>query len=355
VSNSNLFYRVFTPGVGWSGEVQLTTETNPVDILPSASVTSDGRIWLVWSSFRTGSYQSFIKNFNGVSWSPDTQLLSYKGDDLDPSIVQSGDGTLWVVWSRDIPLPGSSFVADIYIINSTNLGSTWSAPAAITTSLTFENFNPAMLWSNLNQRLYLFWSSNMPAGVDYTLWYEISTPILFHDLAVTSTGVNQHKLFPGGLKSVNMSGIVKINATIANQGNYQDLAQASVYANATLLGSSSFTLLPGHSQLIFASWNTTGWKPGCYQITVKVAPAPGEIPTSNDVMTGGWVHILPLGDVDLDGSVNFIDASTVALAFQSTPGSPRWTPYADMNGDGVVDFLDVSTMAINYGVTTPLC
>lgn len=355
LSNSNIFYRVFTPGSGWSGEVQLTTELNPIDILPSATVTADGRVWLVWSSFRTNSYQTFIKYYNGVSWSPDTQLLSYKGDDLDPTILQTGDGTLWVAWSRDITLPGGSFVADIYIANSTNLGSTWSTPAAITTSLTFDSFNPSLLWSRLNQRLYVFWSSNMPAGVDYVLWYEISTAILFHDLAVTGTGVNQHKLFPGGLKSVNMSGIVRINGTIANPGNYQDLAQTSVYANSTLLSSSSFSLLPGQSQIIYANWNTTGWKPGCYQITVKVAPAPGEVLTSNDVMTGGWVHILPFGDVDLDGVVNFVDASTVALAFQSSPGNPRWNPYADIDGDGFVSFLDVSAMAVNYGVATGIC
>jgi hypothetical protein len=354
--NSNLFYRLFTPGSGWSGEVALTTESNPIDILPSATVTADGRVWVIWSSFRTKvGYQLFIKFFNGASWSPDTQVLSYNGDDIGPTILQSGDGALWVAWSRDISLPGGGFTGNIYYVNSTNLGSTWSTPTPITNSLTFDSFSPAMLWSSLNQRLYLFWSSNSPAGLDFTIWYEISTAILIHDLAVTSTAFDQHKLFPGGLKSVNMSGIVRINATISNLGNYQDLAQTSVYANSTVLGSYSFSLLAGQSQLINTNWNTTGFKPGCYQITVRVAPAPGEVLTSNDVMVGGWVHILPFGDVDMDGTVNFIDASTVALAFQSSPGSPRWNPYADIDGDGFVSFLDVSAMAINYGILTGTC
>ncbi len=355
ISNSILYYRVYTPGVGWSSEVQLTTESNPIDILPSATVTFNGWVWVVWSSFRTGSYQTFSKYFNGTVWSPDNHLITYKGDDLSPTILQTGDGTVWVAWSRDIPLSGGSFEADIYYANSTNLGSSWSASTAITNSVSFDDFSPSLIESALNQRLYIFWSSDMPAATDYNIFYEVSLPILIHDLAVTSVGVNQHKLYPGGFKSIGQSGIVLINGTVTNLGNFPELAQTSIYANSTLLSSSSFSLLPSQSQTVYASWNTTKWKPGCYQIIVAVAPVPGEVATSNDMLIGGPVHILPLGDIDQDGSVTFIDASVVALAFQSTPGSPNWNIYADMNFDGVVDFLDVSTMALNYGVTTPPC
>ena len=358
LSTSNIFYQVYVPGVGWGNPVQLTTESNPIDILPSATVTSNGSVWVVWSSHRTGNYQTFAKYFNGMTWSADTQIVSYRGDDSDPTIIQTGDGTLWVAWSRDISLGGGNFASEVYYMNSTNLGSTWSAQTAITTNTSFDNFNPSLLESSQNQRLYFFWSSSMPANTDYSIFYESSTPILIHDLAVTSVGVSQRKLFPGGLRTVNMSGIVAINATISNLGNYQDTSTTSVYANSTLIASSSITLLPccvaGSSQLIYANWNTTGYKPGCYKITVQVAPPSGQTATNN-VMSGGWVRILPFGDVDLSGKVSFIDASVVALAFQTRPGMTNWNPYADSDGDFYVNFIDVSIMAINYGVSIPSC
>ena len=59
-----------------------------------------------------------------------------------------------------------------------------------------------------------------------------------------------------------------------------------------------------------------------------------------------------MGDVEQDGNVDIIDASTVALAFQTTPGTPHWNPYADINGNGIVDIIDVSIMAKNFGVVT---
>jgi hypothetical protein len=357
-SNSNIFYQVYISGVGWGSPVQLTTESNPIDILPSATVTSNGWVWVVWSSHRTGSYQTFAKYFNGSTWTADTQLVSFKGDDSSPTITQTGDGTLWVAWTRDVSTGGQSFAQEVYYMNSTNLGSAWSAQTAITTDTSFDNFDPSLLESSQNQRLYIFWSSSMPANTNYNIFYESSSAILIHDLAVTRVGVNPTKLFPGGLKTVNMSAIVAINATISNLGNYQDTSTASVYANSTLIGSSSVTLLPcciaGSSQIITANWNTTGFKVGCYQITVQVAPPPGQTATNN-VMSGGWVRVIPFGDVDLDGKVSFIDAAVVALAFQTRPGSTNWNPYADSDGDFYVNFIDVSIMAINYGVSIPSC
>ncbi len=75
---------------------------------------------------------------------------------------------------------------------------------------------------------------------------------------------------------------------------------------------------------------------------------PGEILTGNDLKVWGNVHLIPLGDIDMDGIVDIIDASRVALAFGSTPGTQYWIPAADMNNDGIVDIIDASIMAINF-------
>lgn len=56
-----------------------------------------------------------------------------------------------------------------------------------------------------------------------------------------------------------------------------------------------------------------------------------------------------LGDVNDDGQVSLADLTTVALAYGTRPGDPRWNPLADVNGDGQVGLSDLVIVAINYG------
>ena len=64
---------------------------------------------------------------------------------------------------------------------------------------------------------------------------------------------------------------------------------------------------------------------------------------------GGWRELR--GDVDGNGICNIIDLSTIARAYGSYPGHPKWNPDADLNGDGVVNTIDTSTAAIDFGKT----
>jgi len=58
-----------------------------------------------------------------------------------------------------------------------------------------------------------------------------------------------------------------------------------------------------------------------------------------------------LGDLNLDGIVNMLDAIEAASAFGSHAGDPRWDEQADINRDGVVNILDIITLANNFGKT----
>jgi hypothetical protein len=346
-STAYLYYRIFTPGSGWAAEVQLSNNTTP-DILPSVRGTVDGRVWLAWISLRTGNYQVFVKYFDGSIWSSDTRLTTYTGDDFGPSLVQSRDGTMWVAWSREIKVGPNTFAADLYYKNSTNLGSTWSADTSITTTTTFNDFNPSLVQSTFDKMLYLFWSSDMPTSAGYNLFYSSTGPFVKHDLAVSSISVSPGKLYAGGLKSIGQSPIVSINFTIANLGDPTETSQYTLYANSTIVVTGSFTLQSSMSLNVRASWNTTGQTACCVQIKAVVASVPGEIITSNNVKIWGYVTLLPLGDLDMDGSVDIIDAGILALAFQSTPGTAHWVPAADFNNDGVVDIIDASILAVHF-------
>jgi hypothetical protein len=60
-------------------------------------------------------------------------------------------------------------------------------------------------------------------------------------------------------------------------------------------------------------------------------------------------HSFPTWDVNQDGTVDIFDIFIVAIAFGSTPESPRWNPPADINSDGIIDIFDIVVVACHYG------
>jgi len=55
-------------------------------------------------------------------------------------------------------------------------------------------------------------------------------------------------------------------------------------------------------------------------------------------------------DVDCNGKVDMKDIGTVAKAFGSCLGQPRWNPEADINQDGIIDLRDIAIVARNFGM-----
>jgi len=55
-------------------------------------------------------------------------------------------------------------------------------------------------------------------------------------------------------------------------------------------------------------------------------------------------------DINLDGAVDITDLATLALAWNSVPGSPNWNPSLDLNGDGRIGIVDLAIVAINWKV-----
>jgi hypothetical protein len=55
-------------------------------------------------------------------------------------------------------------------------------------------------------------------------------------------------------------------------------------------------------------------------------------------------------DIDLDGAVDISDLATIAFAWNSVPGSPKWNPSLDLNGDGRIGIGDLAIVALNWKV-----
>ncbi|MEM2567147.1 MAG: PKD domain-containing protein [Candidatus Bathyarchaeia archaeon] len=85
---------------------------------------------------------------------------------------------------------------------------------------------------------------------------------------------------------------------------------------------------------------------GNYTVTLTVTDADGRT-----AQTSAKIQVLTLKmyDVNGDGIIDLKDILTVAMAFGSYPGHPRWDSRCDFNKDNVVDLKDYWPAVLNYG------
>jgi hypothetical protein len=372
---TSIYYKTLKGGA-WSKE-SLLVPASALNSQPKAFVMNDGRVWVVFTEFEgTKGLQNFSTVYNGTTWSLQSQITSSSVNDNHPAIMQDRNGTIWLFWTREVSIGTGLFDDQIFSKFSIDNGVTWSADTQMTfdpVGFNTDNWAPTAAQSG-DRTVWLFFSSSLPFGGNFDIYYMDSSPIFPVHNAVVSLITTSPAcpfpllavrsptcLYPGGMVSVGESPLVTLSVTIKNQGDFSETVTvqgAAVNGTRTYPAGSTATgtVMPGQFIVLSIVWNTTStMKPGRYGIQATISGVTsesiGNIP-NNTLLTRNMVHLIPLGDIDQDGSVVFIDASTVAFAFQSTPGTPRWNPFADMNGSGVVDFLDVSTMAINYGVFT---
>ena len=159
--NADIWYKTSTDGgVTWSDAVQLTTDPNS-DYGPAITQTSDGTIWIVWYSYRSGNADLWCKTSidGGASWSAEAQIdgncCHYR-----PSLTVAGDGVMWLASERN---------DDIWYQFSSDNGATWSAPQQWTRFVGYDDYpNLAALSGN---RVGLVWQSNRSGNDD--VWFGI--------------------------------------------------------------------------------------------------------------------------------------------------------------------------------------
>jgi parallel beta-helix repeat protein len=54
-------------------------------------------------------------------------------------------------------------------------------------------------------------------------------------------------------------------------------------------------------------------------------------------------------DLNLDLTVNILDITIVAKAYNSTPGDERWNPEADLDNDAAINIIDIAAVAKEFG------
>ena len=340
-------YYVTMKGTVKSPEFQLTTDPAP-DILPSVVAGLDGKVWVAWASLRTGNYEIWWTTLSGPGAAHvENQLTKDSATDQNPEVIQARDGSTLIVWSREIKISMNQFESDLYYETTADNGVTWSVEQALTSSTLFDDFAPSAVQSS-DKKIWLFWSSDMPAGTDFNIFYEFSNQVLTHNVSVVSLSASPNNVPKGTL--------ITINATVADSGDFSETTRLTITANSTVLLANNITLTVGQVLNSLFSWDTTTYQPGCYFVTATLAPVSGELIASQfDNSLTFRVHVLYLGDLNRDGVVNIIDVAILANSYATTPGSPNWNPNADLNHDNVINIIDLAILANNYAKSIHLC
>jgi hypothetical protein len=168
-----------------------------------------------------------------------------------------------------------------------------------------------------------------------------------HDVAVV--GVHPLKTIVGQGYSM------RINVTLANQGDFTEIFNVTVYANTTSIATQTVTLANRNSTTIAFAWNTSGFAYGNYTIWAYAWPVPGETDIEDNNLVDGLIKVTVIGDINGDFKVDIKDLVLVIKYFGSYPSHPTkpWNPNADINCDNKVDIKDLVLVIKHYGEHYP--
>jgi hypothetical protein len=172
-------------GASWSAPTQITTDLENDDY-PAITQTSDGTIWIVWRSYRSGNADIWYKTSadGGENWSDDYQLTMDPDWDEQPAITEADDGTVWVVWES-----GRSGGNGLWYKTSSDGGETWSADSPTDLGGMWGN-QPAITQTN-DGKIWVTFGSHESESDD--IWYTTTT-----DSGFTWSCPTQFTRFVGG-------------------------------------------------------------------------------------------------------------------------------------------------------------
>lgn len=153
--------------------------------------------------------------------------------------------------------------------------------------------------------------------------------------------------------SVGVGYAVNIDVTVQNQIGSDADVNVIVNANSQVIGTLPLFLPSGSSSTLSFTWNTTGETFGNYTISAYTSTVPGENNTANNPYIGGWVVVTIPGDLNGDFKVGLADLVSLALAYGSTPGAPKWNSNADIDNSDMVGLSDLVILALHYGQQYP--
>ncbi len=163
---NEIWWKQYTPGVGWGPDTQIVFSPTAAQT-PSITADYDGRLHLVWVDTRGGNNDVFYKMYTpGVGWDAvDTQLTVDPSSQIQPYVDGDPMGNAYVVWTD---LRNGSSNPDIYYKD--HKGGTWSADFQLVGNNTDNNSNAVQRFPGLTHdglgTTYVTWEDErLPASI----------------------------------------------------------------------------------------------------------------------------------------------------------------------------------------------
>jgi subtilase family serine protease len=203
--------------------------------------------------------------------------------------------------------------------------------------------------------------------------YTIST---YHDITTGSDGLFTAGAgwdYPTGVGTPDASAIVNsLSTSIPVSFQSSEIFQGVnvtttahllvIEGNLTFSGTATVTAMDATSgQPIFSKTctvpsrrfdNSTGTPTALFTLNVPVSPysLSSNLVLTMKTGTPALLNFLSRRiDINGRGTVDILDASTLALAYGANIGSPNYNGGADLDADGKIDILDASSLAMFYG------
>jgi hypothetical protein len=370
-----LWYKTLRAGV-WSQDTSLTSTSDlNWNWQPSIMVGKDGLVRIAFAKGQNvpGHFQIYYMTNNGAGWSTASPVASLCNGsscstDANPSIMQDRNGTLWLFWGRNMIVSSTQSDYVVFGKNSVDNGAHWNITETAITAVScgvsscIDSQSPAAVQSNVSfdKSIWVFYSTD-PSITGFDIWgLKTLNPVYpVHDVTVSSFSASSTLQYSGGLRSIGQSANVTIYVTITNLGDFNETVSVTLTATNTSsinIGTRSQFVTNGSLGTLIFAWNTTGVRAARYGLSATAAPLPRETVGNlgdNTLSTTNQIHILPLGDVDQDGSVTITDVGVVYFNYGFLVGSLHngmiVPAFADINGNGIIDIVDVGVVSRNYG------
>ena len=309
------------------------------DFYPAIAGTGTA-VFVAWFNYSQILYRSSVDN--GVNFNTVQSLTNSAETGLYQLVMTSSGANIYAAWT------GSSPVNSVYFA-SNNTAITFGTPQILNLSAG-STLLPYTVIASSGTTVYAAWQDDTQGNGD--ILFRGTVP----DVSIASMAMSRGFAY-SGVAAVP----IIIDVTASNLGSVTASFVVSLKANATFIGTNQTitNLAPGTSSLVQFSWATSGLARGNYTITAyasQVSPS-GETNLSNNILAcqGGATCNYPGpfsvrlgGDVTNDCLVNVVDLTRVAIAFNSSPGSPGWNPYSDLNNDRTINITDLVDVAINF-------
>lgn len=148
-------FATYWAGSGWAPKMQVSLSSLN-DMRPSMTSDSQGRVFVVWESNRTGDKEIFMRYYDGA-WSPEIRVSNDKGHDIKASVTADIHDNIWIAWESD-----RNENKDIYL---KLYNGSWSPPIQVTTS-EYSDEEVFLAASNYTDSLWVVWESDRNGDKD---------------------------------------------------------------------------------------------------------------------------------------------------------------------------------------------